>query len=279
MRRYFTLWVLLLIGILVSCDEKKEAIEMLSVTPEQVVFGADGGTQTIEVKCSSEDWTWLSDLPDWVQIKKNNKYSVEITTLPNTERTPRETHITFSYKKLTQKVLIQQEANQTPYYLKPEKTSLKLDDEDYAKTMHIQTDAPDCTIAECSPWIETVLSEKDTETGNFHLWLYAKKNTNSTPRKGRIVLQADKTQSIIEIEQAEMAYVRLVGTAEPFHFFGGTQVIAYESNRPVQPFPDRDPDMMIAPMGDHQVMIRVFRNRKKELINRTIRREGGPIAS
>ena len=117
MKRYIDSWhrfllvtIILLTCFLTACEEAEElSFNGISLSEEQLDFGADGGKYTIALNASQE-WTVMSDR-EWCLVNPangNGSTTCEITVDSSYLYKEREAHLTFRCGKYSRQILIHQ---------------------------------------------------------------------------------------------------------------------------------------------------------------------------
>jgi hypothetical protein len=108
--KFFLVATILATCTLTACDEAEElSFNGISLSEEQLDFGADGGKYTIALNASQE-WTVMSDR-EWCLVNPangNGSTTCEITVDSSYLYKEREAHLTFRCGKYSRQILIHQ---------------------------------------------------------------------------------------------------------------------------------------------------------------------------
>jgi endoglucanase len=130
------LTILLLLTTLFACNKTEEPIINLTVTPDSLIFLAEGGTADIQVT-SNSSWN-ITNSSDWCSVPfltSENNGKVTVTAKANTAGEERLTTLSFTAVDVKRDVIIKQKGVQSapvdttitdaPYILAPNQTGMR----------------------------------------------------------------------------------------------------------------------------------------------------------
>lgn len=138
-----------------GCDG--DEITTLSVTPEKVDFGANGGSKTLTVKTSANSWTVNNPATDWLSVSAStgtNNASLTLTVSSKTLQ-PRSATLIFSASDAKPvEITVTQASSEFLYVATASPTNLSFSQNGESIALQITTDAPQWDIASDASWLQ-----------------------------------------------------------------------------------------------------------------------------
>lgn len=185
-------------ALLLSCNKNDET-GGFSVTPPELSFGYEGGTQELTVS-ASEMWRITTDGSGWYTATPSHgteKTTVQVTVTRNPDHANgRTAPLQVICGDKTQFVTIRQEANQEAFFITPTEVSIGAMETDFAITV-TSREGLEYDITVVDEWISEKSRSGKPATGET-ITFHAMENANSMPRSG-VVSVCTKDGSCIPV--------------------------------------------------------------------------------
>ncbi len=173
--------------------EKKDKLDILTVSPDRINFPAVGGIDSILIETTAGLWSINYTGTDWLSLSgtsgslKNATVILSVTTRTVVQRSDTLTVSAGETKPV--KVIVSQAASDFLYSLGVDKTSLDFAQKGGSFALTINTDAPQWTLSADTGWLQ--LSQETGNQGITTINVTASENNNFGSRSATITLSAE----------------------------------------------------------------------------------------
>lgn len=199
--------LLWLAGSISSCDPDDEAT--LVVDPEEVEFGAEGGSITININTSEDKWTISNPVSDWLEVSEtegtgnNARVSLNVSSRTMTARSG--TLVIAAGKARPVEVVVSQSASDYLNVISADKSSISFTDQGGSKTLLVTTNASSWRVAEATAWLQ--ITPENGGNGTTSVTVTALQHTGSDSRTATIQLTATNAAPLeITVTQSKPLY-------------------------------------------------------------------------
>lgn len=234
----------------VTPGPEPEPDAFLEIKPSEISCGEEGGTYSIDIRCSGQ-WD-VQDTLSWVEVQKNGATKASVTVLKN-DAGARNGAICFRGSGLESELVISQEASRR-FSISTESISAGYDGGEFA--VNVFSHLPwkvSCT----EDWMETdILSGSDSKTVRIRV----KASSEREVRKGKVLYIREKDTLQATVIQAACPFIDLAMTEFETDGDGGTFDLFYLSNTEVVAESQADWIRIIPLTSGSRVSFEVSRN-------------------
>jgi len=188
----FKLVVTLIILILVTYSCKKEQINTLTVTPENIVIEKEGGFASLSITTDANEWS-IENPSDWIQLsntsgtQKTTLITLVVSDVTTQDRTA--TLVVKAGNAAPVEVVVSQQSSEFVYALASNLTELKFKRKGNSLTFKVTTDASVWNLTDEGGWLQ--FNTTSGGSGSTFVNVTAQQNTGAEARSTTIKLSAE----------------------------------------------------------------------------------------